>query len=145
MSVSFKINSSTVTSSLLNYSNTLKDFLVQLKGKEELIQDNQKSQIEIGLKLDSVFRNVEKRIQKQIHKVNQTIQDIEILLEPDNINVFLHNFEQLDLKELSLTEQRLVFLYFIDSIRINDRMGTDLKFNVLFKVNPVVLLENIIG
>lgn len=92
MSVSFKINSSTVTSSLLNYSNTLKDFLEQLKGKEELIQDNQKSQIEIGLKLDSVFRNVEKRIQKQIHKVKQTIKDIEILLEPDNINVFLHNF-----------------------------------------------------
>lgn len=82
--------------------------------------------------LESVFRNVVKRIQKQIHQVNQTIQDIEILLEPDNINVFLNNFEQLNLNEISHTEQRLVFLYFIDSIRINDRKGTDLKFNVLF-------------
>lgn len=145
LAVSFKINSSTVTSSLLNYSDILKDFLVQLKAKEKLLQENQKIQIEKGLKLDSVFRNVEKRIQKQIHNVNQTIQDIENLLETDNINIFLHNFEQLDLNELSHTEQRLVFLYFVESIRINDRMGTDLKFNVLFKVNPVVLLENING
>ncbi|MGG6362229.1 hypothetical protein ACQ5SI_23860 [Peribacillus frigoritolerans] len=145
LAVSFKINSSTITRSLINYSDTLKDFLVQLKAREKLLQENQKSQNEKGLKLDSVFRNVEKRIQKQIHNVNQTIQDIENLLEPDNINIFLHNFEQLDLNELSHTEQRLVFLYFIESIRINDRMGTDLKFNVLFKVNPVVLLENIIG
>ncbi|MET3318986.1 UNVERIFIED_ORG: hypothetical protein ABIC97_002081 [Peribacillus simplex] len=95
--------------------------------------------------MESVFRNVVKRIQKQIHQVNQTIQDIEILLEPDNINVFLNNFEQLNLNEISHTEQRLVFLYFIDSIRINDRKGTDLKFNVLFKVYPVVLLENVVG
>ncbi|MED4632876.1 recombinase family protein [Peribacillus frigoritolerans] len=145
LAVSFKINSSTVTSSLLNYSDTLKDFLVQLKAQEKLRQENQKSQIEKGLKLDSVFRNVEKRIQKQIHNVNLTIQDIENLLEPDNIDIFLHNFEQLNLNELSHTELRLVFLYFIESIRINDRMGTDLKFNVLFKVNPVVLLENTIG
>lgn len=144
LAVSFKINSITVTRSLINYSDTLKDFLVQLKAREKLLQENQKSQNEKA-KIGQRISKCSKEDTKANSYVNQTIQDIENLLEPDNINIFLHNFEQLDLNELSHTEQRLVFLYFIESIRINDRMGTDLKFNVLFKVNPVVLLENIIG
>lgn len=142
MGVSFKINSSTVKDLLLNHSNTLKDTLEQLLEQEKLVLENEMVQIEKGLKLNSIFRNVKMKIEKQIQQVNKTRQNIENHLEPDNINVLLNKFEQVNISELSPTEQRLVFLYFIDSIKITDKKGTNLKFNVIFKVNPVVLLDN---
>jgi tRNA U55 pseudouridine synthase TruB len=138
LSLSVKINSETVINTLKEYIQSLQEQLNVLKAKEQLVLTNEQVADSHQQKhLNSVFRNVKTKLKSEINQIEQSIKEIEILLSPAELEVFMNCFQNIDICKLSQTEQRLILLHFINKIGISFKSESSFEFDIQFKVNPV--------
>lgn len=138
LSMSVKINSETVINALKEYIESLQKQMELLKAKEQLVLANEKvAEIHQQNQLNSVFRNVKSKLKDEILQIEQSIKEIEILLTPSELEVFLNSFQNIDMSKLSMAEQRLILLNFVNEIGIHFKSENKIEFDIQFKVNPV--------
>ncbi|MEK5379211.1 recombinase family protein [Niallia sp. FSL W8-0635] len=138
LSMSVKINTGTVTNTLKEYIVSLQEQMDLLKAKEQLVLANEMvAKIHQQNQLNSVFRNVLSKLKNEIIQIEQSIREIEILLTPSELEVFLNSFQNINICKLSMTEQRLIVLNFVNEIAIHFKSENNFEFDIQFKVNPV--------
>lgn len=138
LSLSVKINSETVINTLKEFIQSLQEQLDVLKAKKQLVLANEKVVESHRQKhLMSVFSNVKTRLKNEMNQIEQSIKEIEILLSPTELEVFMNSFQNIDICKLAQTEQRLILLNFINEIGINFKSESNIEFDIQFKVNPV--------
>lgn len=137
-SLSVKINSETVINTLKEHIQSLLEQLELLKAKEQLVIANQRvAESYQQNHLNSVFRNVKSKLKNEINQIEESIREIEVIMTPSELEVFLNSFQNIDICKLTTTEQRLILLNFIHEIGIHFKSENNFKFDIQFKVNPV--------
>lgn len=142
LETTMQINTEFVTNSIKDYINILEKAREEDKAKldvvlanEKLAQKLQKEKILINL-----FGKVKTRLEEQILELAHSITKMESLLAPEELEVFLNNFQNVDLDKLSRTEQRLFILYFVKVIEVSHK-NQSLSFDVQFDLNPILLVN----
>jgi site-specific DNA recombinase len=146
LSVSIKINSSTVTDQINASLIALKRFKESLLVKERIVLANENAVNPNHEKsLTNLFERVKKRLRQQITEIDQMVVEKELSINPLNINVFLESFQDIDILSLSTTEQRLILLYFVQEIEIVHKGDGAFNFSIQYKLNPFSLLNSTAG
>lgn len=140
-SISVKLNYEFVSNAIREHFKILQEHLISLQAKEQLVLANEKVlDLEQQTNLSNVFKNVKNKYKEEIFQVKQSINKLEILLTPTELEVFLTNFQKIDLTKLSTVEQRLIMLNFIEKIEVIFNKENEFEFAIQFKINPISLI-----
>lgn len=140
-SISIQINHSTVTSFIENAIDSLKQEKEKLQARLDVILANQKYISAISEEnLSSIFRNASNKVNEQLDLLQDSIAHLKSLTEPEEMDIFLSQFNNIELARFSHTEQRVLFLYFINEIVVDGRENNVSDFHIEFKTNPVSVL-----
>ncbi|MEL3972049.1 recombinase family protein [Rossellomorea oryzaecorticis] len=147
LGLSIKINEETIKAQINGFVQRIEENLKELHKKFEHVSQNESKLLQEHEehKLQNVFLNVKERISKEITEMNEEVNMLRGVQSPDELKVFLNNFQSFELSNLSLTEQRLVLLYLIKEVTVHHQEPDLCTFQIQFKTNPVAFLTNQTG
>ncbi|SES10336.1 recombinase family protein [Salipaludibacillus aurantiacus] len=145
LALSLKLNKEFVQEELIIYREKLNTKIKTLESQIRLIEANGEVACQKNNSLSSIFRNAKDHFNNQVHILQNSIHEISILLEPEEVQTFMKAFQDLKLNQFEKTEQRVLLLNFIKEITVIKEKDNKFTFDIVFKMNPVQTVTNIIG